>query len=66
MASEFELLWHDRDDTIGDTGRPVDQVYLGKTSPSLNAETPRYLQALSAVRPLVEGLDIMGEYYSVL
>ncbi len=26
----------------------------------------RYLQALSAVRPLVEGLDIMGEYYSVL
>lgn len=50
MASEFELLWHDRDDTIGDTGRPVDQVYLGKTSPSLNAETPRYLQALSGSR----------------
>ena len=26
----------------------------------------RYLQALSAVRPLVDGLDIMGEYYSEL
>ena len=26
----------------------------------------RYLQALSAVRPLVDGLDIMGEYFSEL
>ena len=47
MATNLELLWHDRDDTTGDAGRPLNQAYLGKTSPSLNAETPRYFQALS-------------------
>lgn len=47
MATNLELLWHDRDDTTGDAGRPLNQLYLGKTSPSLNAETPRYFQALN-------------------
>lgn len=47
MANELELLWHDRNDTIGDAGRPLNALFLGKTAPSINVEEARYLQNLS-------------------